>query len=283
VGVSNVIRVLPIDEAGANRQLSDGLTATDPLAWAPHRRFTPSGRAALDAALASLALEPAEEVLITNASAQTYVSSCVTCTVFNHCQPSRVLTDMTRAIVMIHEYGYPHPRLRELQTEARRRGIPLIEDCAHSLDSTLDGKPLGSFGDFAIFSLSKVMPLAAGGVLVSALPISGQLSDADVEAAYRAQLPALPEYTRRRKRNYDAIVDACPTGSLLLEAGPGVTPWYACLLSPDAPEIKRRSAAIEWGTTLREDLLLVTTNPFAEPGALVAALKSAITRPKQGE
>jgi hypothetical protein len=310
-----VIRVLPLEQICAEETVgaAEPLGATeprggaepleapagggDPLVWARHRRFTASGRAALDAVLGSLGLSPSDDVLITNASGQKYVSACVTSTVFNHCRPSRVLTSSTRAMIVIHEYGYPHPRLTALLGTARERGIPLIEDCAHSLDSGVAAGPLGSFGDFAIFSLPKVLPVAAGGVLVSrAGPLPGPLPgslpepgleappgserDAAVEAAYHAHLPALPEYTRRRRRNYEAVVDAFAGLPLLLEAGPEVTPWYVGLITPEAWDIRRRSSAIEWGSTVQEDLLLVTTNQFVAPEALIAALKDALTRPK---
>jgi len=119
------------------------------------RLFLPSGRRAIAAVLASLALKPADEVYISNSTGQTYISSCVTCTVFNFCQPTRVLTKNTRAILVIHEYGIPHPDLRDLVSEGRERGIPVIEDCAHSMDSTVDGRPIGCFGDYAVYSLSK--------------------------------------------------------------------------------------------------------------------------------
>jgi hypothetical protein len=243
----------------------------------------PSGRSALDAVLRSLALRQDDEVLITNSSGQTYVSPCVTCTVFNHCQPSRVLTDRTRAIVAIHEYGYPHRDVRGLSATARARTIPLIEDCAHSLDSSFEGAPLGSFGEFAIFSLSKVLPIQSGGILVGAeplpdLPVELTSGGAEGQASYVEHLPALPEYSRRRRRNCDAVRDHFPHVPLWLEPGAGITPFYVGLLMPDAPEIRRRSSAVEWGSTLQEDLLLVTTNPFVDPDTLVAALASAFAR-----
>ncbi len=274
-----MIRVLPLDELEGHPRPAVGTTERDPLSWAPHRRFTPSGRSALDTVLRSLALEPGDDVLITNSSGQTYISPCVTCIVFNHCRPSRVLTDRTRAIVVIHEYGHPHPQLGKLCETARDRGIPLIEDCAYSFDSTLDGVPLGSFGDFAVFSLSKVLPVSAGGVLVATdgdLPVASD--HAETEAAYREHVPALPEYSRRRRQNYEAVRNRFDELPLLFDAGPGVTPFFVGLLTPDAQEIRRRSSAIEWGSTLRDDLLLVTTNPFVDAGALVKALAAAFDR-----
>lgn len=281
-----MIRVLPLEQAGANAEISAAAQGDDPLAWASQRRrFTPSGRAGLSAILERLELQLSDEVLITNSSGQLWISACVSSIVFNHAQPSRVVTEDTRAIVVIHEFGYPHPGLRELLALARERGIPLIEDCAHSLDSTLDGAPLGSFGDFAIFSLSKVAPVAAGGVLVvtadssapwaAGLDLSLPASDREVESVYREQLPWLQTYAQRRRENARAIRDEFPHVPLLIEPGPDVTPWYVAMHTPQAAEIKRRCAVIEWGSTLDPDLLLVTTNPFVAAEELTDALRAA--------
>jgi hypothetical protein len=281
--VEPVIRILPADEVDTHSPTSVNATGDDPLGWARHVQFMPSARLALEHVLRNLALEPADEILITNSSGQTYISACVTCHVFNHCQPSRVLTERTRAIVAIHEYGYPHPHLAELIDAARDRGIPLIEDCAHSLDSTLGGAPLGSFGDFAIFSLPKVFPVRAGGILATAapraeLPPQPGGDDGDAAAAFLEHAPALDTYSERRRRNADAIRRSFPDLPLLLEPGAGVTPFSVCLLTPEARPIRQRSSAVEWGSTLRDDLLLVTTNPFVDSEALVAALGSALER-----
>jgi DegT/DnrJ/EryC1/StrS aminotransferase family len=273
-----MIRVLPLDELAAGIGGEPArVPAPDPLAWAPSRTFTPSGRSALGSILASLGLDPGANVLITNSSGQTYVSSCVTCTVFNHCRPSRVLDQETKAILVIHEYGFPHPQLSELLEVAHERGIPLIEDCAHSLDSALDDRPLGSYGDFAIFSLPKVLPVASGGILVSAAGDAGRLGapSAEAEAAYADHLALLPEYSRRRRANYEAVRALLPNVPLLLESSSGVTPWHLPLVTRRAAEIRRRSRAVEWGSTLEDDLLLVTTNPLVEPDALVAAVSEA--------
>jgi hypothetical protein len=272
-----MIRVLPADES-ERRALAPG-GDTDPLSWASGRRFTASGRSALDAILTALELGPDDDVLVTSSSGQVYVSPCVTCIVFNHCRPSRVLTDRTRAIVVIHEFGYPHPDLRQLLELARERGIPLIEDCAHSFDSTVDGVPLGSFGAFAIFSLSKVLPVRSGGIAVGLDAVStGPAADARAEADYVEHLPFVHRYAQRRRDNYDAVRSSFPELELLLDAGPGVTPFHIGLLTPDALQIRERSSAVEWGSTLRDDLLLVTTNPFVEPDELVAALDAAFGR-----
>lgn len=71
----------------------------------------------------------------------------------------------TRAIYLIHYAGFPGP-VEELAELCRQRNLLLIEDCALALFSCLGDRPLGSFGDAAIFCLYKTLPVPNGGVLV---------------------------------------------------------------------------------------------------------------------
>jgi dTDP-4-amino-4,6-dideoxygalactose transaminase len=61
-------------------------------------------------------------------------------------------------------YGFPD-RVNELRRECDRLGIPLIEDAAHAIETEVDGRPIGTFGDAAAFSLRKHVRGAGGGVL----------------------------------------------------------------------------------------------------------------------
>jgi dTDP-4-amino-4,6-dideoxygalactose transaminase len=61
-------------------------------------------------------------------------------------------------------YGFPD-RVWELRSECERLGIPLIEDAAHAIETEVDGRPIGTFGDAAAFSLSKHVGAACGGIL----------------------------------------------------------------------------------------------------------------------
>jgi perosamine synthetase len=70
-----------------------------------------------------------------------------------------------RVIYVIHFLGWPQP-LREIESIAREHGSTIVEDCALSLLSECDGKPLGSTGDYSIFCLYKTLPVPNGGVLV---------------------------------------------------------------------------------------------------------------------
>lgn len=72
----------------------------------------------------------------------------------------------TRAIYLIHYLGFPGP-VEELRRICDERGLLLIEDCAQSLFSALGDRPLGSFGDAAVFCLYKTLPTPNGGVVVT--------------------------------------------------------------------------------------------------------------------
>jgi hypothetical protein len=256
--------------------------------FGPDRRrlFYPSGRAALAAVLKSLGLRPEDEVLLANSSGQTYIVSCVTCSVFNYCKPSRVLTDSTRAMLIIHEYGVPHPRLKELCAIARERRIPVIEDCAHAFDSRVDGRAIGTFGDYAIYSQPKSLPLPRGGILagdsldaITDRPEPGLARE--IEAEFAGCAPLLPVLSERRRRNFRAVREAFPHLPALFELAEGVTPFLVGLRTPDNRRIRAASDAVAWASTMDPDLLLIPTNPLVEPEELVEAVRGASSRSGQ--
>ena len=68
-------------------------------------------------------------------------------------------------LYVIHYLGWPQP-IRELAGLCKRHGMLLVEDCALALLSELDGQPLGSFGDWAVYCLYKTLPVPNGAILV---------------------------------------------------------------------------------------------------------------------
>ncbi|WP_435839993.1 DegT/DnrJ/EryC1/StrS family aminotransferase [Streptomyces chilikensis] len=61
-------------------------------------------------------------------------------------------------------YGNPDPAPR-LRARCDELGIPLIEDAAHAIGGEVDGRPVGSVGAAASFSMSKHVGAGAGGIL----------------------------------------------------------------------------------------------------------------------
>jgi dTDP-4-amino-4,6-dideoxygalactose transaminase len=79
----------------------------------------------------------------------------------------------TRAVYVIHPFGFAQP-LDAIAPWARAAGLALIEDCALSLFSAgPDGRPLGTRGDAALFSLPKTLAVPDGGLLTWAGPWAG--------------------------------------------------------------------------------------------------------------
>lgn len=73
-----------------------------------------------------------------------------------------------KAIIPVHLYGMP-VKMEEIMTIARRYNIPVLEDAAEALGSSIDGKMCGTFGDIAALSFNgnKIITTSGGGALVS--------------------------------------------------------------------------------------------------------------------
>lgn len=77
------------------------------------------------------------------------------------------INERTRAIVAVHVAGAAAD-LDALTSLCQRRGLRLVEDCAHAHGTTWRGRGVGSWGDFGSFSMqrSKLMTAGEGGVLI---------------------------------------------------------------------------------------------------------------------
>jgi len=81
------------------------------------------------------------------------------------------ITPRTKAIMPVHLYGHP-AKMRELADIAERHGIALYEDAAQAHGAELGGRRVGTFGEFAMFSLypTKNMTSGEGGMVSCATP-----------------------------------------------------------------------------------------------------------------
>lgn len=79
------------------------------------------------------------------------------------------ITPRTQAIIAVHYAGWPCA-MRDLSAVADDAGVVLIEDAAHALGASLDGRPAGTLGDAAAFSFypNKNMTTAEGGMVTTA-------------------------------------------------------------------------------------------------------------------
>ena len=77
------------------------------------------------------------------------------------------LTENTKAIMVVHWGGYPVDldRLRQIQLKYEstyQHPLYIIEDCAHALGATYNGKPIGTHGNICCFSLQAIKHLTCG-------------------------------------------------------------------------------------------------------------------------
>ena len=94
-----------------------------------------------------------------------------------------------KAVIFVHLYGMPG-KIEEIKRICNEYSIPLIEDAAEALGSKLNGKMLGTYGDFGIYSFNgnKIITTSGGGALVAA--DQGHINQARYLAT-QARQPAL--------------------------------------------------------------------------------------------
>lgn len=153
----------------------------------PHAAVLISGTAAIHLALILLDVKPGDVVICQSmtfsASANPIAYQGAT-PVFVDSEPETwnmspvhleiALSDLTaqgkrvKAIIPVHLYGMP-AKMSEILTIAHRYGVPVIEDAAEALGSTLGGKPCGAFGTFGVLSFNgnKIITTSGGGALLS--------------------------------------------------------------------------------------------------------------------
>lgn len=80
----------------------------------------------------------------------------------------RKISDRTKAVQVVHLYGYPC-RMDEVLEICRPRGIPVVEDCAQALMTKYKGRAVGTIGDIGCFSFqqSKHITTGDGGMVIS--------------------------------------------------------------------------------------------------------------------
>ncbi|ALE92682.1 aminotransferase DegT [Arthrobacter alpinus] len=81
------------------------------------------------------------------------------------------ITDRTAAIMPVHLYGHPF-ETEAFDAIANKHNVKLFEDAAQAHGAAVNGKKVGTFGDFAMFSLypTKNMTSGEGGMVSTNLP-----------------------------------------------------------------------------------------------------------------
>lgn len=101
----------------------------------------------------------------------------------------RKRTKRTKAVIVQHTFGIP-ASMDAIIAFAHTHNLLVIEDCAHSLGATYNGKEIGTFGDAAFFSFGrdKIVSSVWGGVGI--IRTSCSVTDAaDKLEAFQRRLP----------------------------------------------------------------------------------------------
>lgn len=146
----------------------------------PTTHFTVSGRASILLALEMLQVGPGDKVLVPTYHCPTMIAPVVALGAQAIFYPINGIgapdlqwikqhhaTDI-RAILVAHFFGLPQP-LADIRLWCDQQGVRLIEDCAHSLFGVSGERAVGRWGDLAIASLTKFLPVPEGGCLVDNL------------------------------------------------------------------------------------------------------------------
>ncbi|HRH34200.1 MAG TPA: aminotransferase class I/II-fold pyridoxal phosphate-dependent enzyme [Catalimonadaceae bacterium] len=165
-----------------------------------------------------------------------------------------------KAMVVVHLYGMP-AQMDRLMEISRQYEIPMIEDAAEALGSTLNGKCMGTFGLMGILSFNgnKIITTSGGGALLSENPeyiskarfLATQARDSAphyqhshigfnyrmsnvVAGIGRGQMLVLPERIRQRKANHAFYNEALSSysGIQFLHEPEGYfsNRWLTCIL-----------------------------------------------------
>ncbi|MBY0238443.1 MAG: DegT/DnrJ/EryC1/StrS family aminotransferase [Burkholderiaceae bacterium] len=166
------------------------------------RRLVTSGRMAIGLALQAMGVQPGGRVLIPAYHSASMVPPALH--LGARAEFYRVGADAAvdlddlaarlpgaSAVMVTHYFGFPQS-MAPIRTLCDLHGVPLLEDCAHSLFGSHGGRPLGAWGDYAAASTMKFLPSFDGGCIASAhhrldsvrLRSAGLLFEA--KAAYRA-------------------------------------------------------------------------------------------------
>lgn len=138
-----------------------------------------SGTSGLHIGLLAAGVGPGDEVIVpsfTFAATANSVALTGATPVFADIEPEHfcldprsveaVITERTVGIMPVHLYGHP-ANMPALQAVADKHGLKIFEDAAQAHGASLNGTPVGAFGEFAMFSLypTKNMTSGEGGMV----------------------------------------------------------------------------------------------------------------------
>jgi len=124
---------------------------------------------------------------------------------------SKMDSTNVKAILLIHWFGFPQKCVFELKELCNKKGVTLIEDCAHTINGYYKGRRLGSIGDYALFSIHKILTTENGGMLqinnIANMQIfAGERENIDFSDLLQYAKTDLDKIAEKKLRNYNAYL-----------------------------------------------------------------------------
>jgi perosamine synthetase len=176
-----VMRVLASDSLSMGPMVEEFEERLRDLADRRHGVACNSGTSGLHLAVRGLGIGEGDEVLTTPFS---FVASA-NCILYERARPrfvdieeetlgmdpalvEAVATSATRAILPVHVFGNPC-QIENLEEISTRRGWAMVEDACEAIGSSINGRPLGSFGNASVFAFypNKQITTGEGGMVLT--------------------------------------------------------------------------------------------------------------------
>jgi perosamine synthetase len=182
--IDAVVAVLRTPHLSLGPKLAEFEAAFAGYIGAPHAIALSSGTAGLHLGLQTLGIGEGDEVILPSftfiAAANSVLYQRAT-PVFADIDPltlnltadsiERVITPRSRAIILVHTFGYPAD-LDPILKLAGKHNLRIIEDACEAIGAEYGGRKVGGFGDLGVFSFYPNKPITTGegGVVVTRNP-----------------------------------------------------------------------------------------------------------------
>jgi perosamine synthetase len=268
--IEEVVKVLRTPRLSIGPSMEEFERSMADFVGVPHAVAVSSGTAGLHLCLRALGIGEGDEVILPSF---TFIAAG-NAVLYERARPAFVdihpntlnlnphllearITPKTRAILVVHTFGYPAD-LAPIQEIAARHGLAVIEDACEALGAQYRGRNVGGIGDLGVFGFYPNKPITTGegGMVVTrdsrmadtmrALrnqgrrPSDGWLDHGLLGYNYRLsemncalglaqmkRLPVILEQRESRARQYLSALQSIPEVTLPLSASPdGRVSWF---------------------------------------------------------
>ncbi len=173
------------------------------------------GRSALLAGVQSLSLSRQDEILV-----PPFVSQCVLSALSRSSFPSMTISPRTKAIMVFHQFGFPQD-ISAIEAKVRQHKWAIINNAAHALLTTINGRSILDWGDVTAVSFSKTYPCILGGGLIT--------RRADLYQKIRSRLEGKNPKDQSRANKAFEVLQKAKAGLLKEDADFEISKVYGCL------------------------------------------------------